>query len=298
MKSWKIGAVSGLLAGIVLGVVYEICNQIAASLGLFEPYWRPIVVNNIVVNILLFGFWGFILGIIFSKINNIIPRKDLSKGPVYGLFLYFIIVFRIETFSIPYGLFLDAVGGNFAGFFSWLTYGSVLGILYKYLSDRFYHPKKEVKIKTYDMRSGLFPGAIAGFCGGMPAAISQVVGHVTGYWGVPATSGQLISTIEYWWNQAGTHILINMIWGTVFGAIFAIVYDLVPGKKIRKGILFGLIMFFITTFLVGTWLVIWPIFHNEWNIATYYAGAAFLTGGANAVVFGLVLGLLYRKPSK
>lgn len=29
MKSWKIGAVSGLIAGIVLGITYEIFNQIA-----------------------------------------------------------------------------------------------------------------------------------------------------------------------------------------------------------------------------------------------------------------------------
>jgi hypothetical protein len=296
-SSWKIGAGSGLIAGIVFGIIYEIFNQIAVSLGLFEIYWREITINNVVVNIPLFGFWGLVLGIIYSKVYNIIPKKSIFKGLIYGLFLYFIIPFRIETFDIAYGLYLDVFGVNFSGFFSWLSYGLILGILYDHLSKRYYPTKEELKIITYPMKSGILPGAIAGFSGGMAASISQVIGHATGYWGIPTTEGVIISTMDFWLSQVGTHILINMIWGTVFGAFFALVYNLVPGKKVNKGLCYGLIIFLITTFLIGTNIVIWPIFHNKWVVATFYAGAAWITGGAQFLIFGIVLGLFYRKPS-
>jgi len=88
-----------------------------------------------------------------------------------------------------------------------------------------------------------------------------------------------------------------MIWGIIFGAFFAKVYNLVPGKKIKKGLCYGLTMFLITSCLIGAWCVIWSIFHNDWIMARYLAGALWITGTAQFIVFGLVLGYLY-KPTK
>jgi hypothetical protein len=70
------------------------------------------------------------------------------------------------------------------------------------------------------MSSGILPKAIAGFCRGMAASVFAVMGHITGYWCI-ITAGEVISTIDYWWSQAGTHFFVNMIWGTVFEALFA-----------------------------------------------------------------------------
>jgi len=149
------------------------------------------------------------------------------------------------------------------------------------------------------MIDGILPGAIAGLCGGIGAAIFAVIGHATGYWGVPAgASGELVSTIEFWWSQAGAHILVNMLWGTIFGAIFTKVYYFVPGKGIKKGLCYGLIVYLTTTFLFGTYNVGWAIFHNNWTLAQYLAGACWIIGGANGIIFALAFGLLYRKSSK
>jgi len=296
LKSWKIGAIAGLIAGIVLGIVFEISNQMAVSIGLWEPWWRPFAINNIVVNIPLFGFWGIVLGIIYSKTYNIIPKTGILKSLVYGLFLYFIITIRIETFSLAYGLYLDTAGHIFAGFFSWLSYGLVLGLLYEFLSNMYYPTKEKLKIKTYDMKGGIIPGAIAGIADGLASSASIVPGHITGYWGLPI-EGQIISTIDFWMSQVGTHIHVNLIWGAVFGAIFAKVYNLVPGKRVLKGLYYGLIMFLITTFLVGSWCILYPIFHNDWAIATIHVGTFWITGFFGFTALGLVLGYLY-KPTK
>jgi len=295
-NSLKAGIISGLFAGIVLGTAYDITTRIAFSLDLFESWWRPIISNITVVNIPLFSFWGIILGVIYSSIYTLIPKKGIWKGLIYGLFLYFIVTIRIEFFSIAYSLFLNAAGHFFTGFFSWLSYGLVLGILYKYLCNRYNVSKEEKKIVQYDMMSGLLPGAIAGFSGGLAASVFAVIGQVTGYWGT-IIAGEIISTLDFWMSQAGTHILINMIWGTIFALFFPKVYNLIPGKKILKGLYYGLVMFLITTFNLTTWLIIWYANHNLWELA-FKEILGLSVGSANAIVFGLVLGLLYRKPPK
>ena len=146
------------------------------------------------------------------------------------------------------------------------------------------------------MKSGILPGAIAGLCGGISAGIFAVIGHVTGYWGI-ITAGEVVSTIDFWMSQFGTHILINMIWGTIFGAFFAKVYNLVPGKNVRKGFYYALIMVFITSIYCNSWDSTWYAYRGQYETALASILSNFLAVG-NTIVFGLVLGLLYKKPSK
>ena len=296
MKSWKIGAVSGLIAGIVLGIFTEVFIQIAVSIGLFEPWQRSIFTGNILVNIPLFVFWGSILGIIYSKVYDIIPKKGIWKSLIFGLFLWVITNIRLQAFMIPYAQVLSAAGDIFAGFFRWFTFGLVLGFLYELLHRKYSIPKEKKKIITYGLISGIIPGAIAGIMQGVAAGFVSVIGHMTGRWGVPV-GGEIISTISYWASQFGTHMLINMIWGTVFGAFFALVYNLVPGKKVIKGLCFGLLMFFITTFQIHTWLIVWSANHDAWQLVSVWILNIFVYV-FDFVVFGLVLGLLYRKPTR
>ena len=58
---------------------------------------------------------------------------------------------------------------------------------------------------------------------------------------------------------------------------------------------YGLITFFITSFLVGTEGVVWGLYHNNLVSVYYLAWALFVNHGANAITFGLVLGALYKK---
>jgi MFS family permease len=283
-NSLKAGIISGLIAGIISAIVYQFFMNMAFSLGLLEPWWRENVfyTSHLVAYIPVSGFYGIIFGAIYSRVYDIIPRKGVRKWLIYGFLIWFITVFRIHTYVLPYGYgYLNAAADYIAGFFGWMSFGLVLGLLFEFLSSRYYPTKEKKKIITYDMKSGLLPGAIAGFCGGIAAGIVATIGHATGYWV----------------SQAGTHILINMIWGTVFGTFFAKVYNLVPGKKALKGLYFGLIMVFITsieTNLIGTSRL---IHIGLWEVAlpNFLAN---LISIANAIVFGLVLGLLYRKPTK
>jgi hypothetical protein len=298
-NSLKAGIISGLIAGIVSAIVYQFFINIALSLGLLEPWWRENVfyTSHIAAYLLILGFYGIIFGAIYSKVYDIIPRKGVWKWLIYGFFIWFITIFRIYTYILPYGYgYLNAAGDYFAGFFGWVSFGLVLGILFEFLNKRYYLAEEKKKIVTYDMRSGLLPGAIAGLCGGIAAGVVAAIGHATGYWGV-VTAGEVVSTLDFWMSQAGTHALLNMIWGTVFGTFFAKVYNLVPGKKALKGLCFGLIMVFITsieTNLIGTSRL---IYIGLWEVALpNFLGN--LISISNAIVFGLVLGLLYRKPTK
>ena len=291
----KIGAASGLIAGFVAGIILDIFASIATSMGLWEPYLRPIATNNIAVNIPLFGFWGVLLGIIYSRAYNVIPKKGVTKGLVYGFFLYLIAPIRIATFLIPYAAILTALATIFCWFFTLIVYGLLLGILYAFLGRKYSPTKEEPKTVTYDMKRGILPGAIAGLLGGVAASVFAVIGHVTGYWGI-ITAGEVVSTIDYWMSQAGTHILINIIWGTFFGFIYPRVYNLVPDKRVRKGFYYGLIVFLITAFHWATWVSLWFVYHNAWKLAIINT-LQLSMGAANAIVFGLVLGVLYRKPS-
>ena len=295
-NSLKIGAISGLIAGFVFLVVGEIAIRIGLSMGLWDPWFRPFLMNNTLVNIPLLVSWGVVLGIIYSKVYSLIPRSGILKGLVYGLFLYLIVSIRIETFTIPYGLVLSAAGHIFAAFFEWTAYGLSLGLLYKFLRDRYYPTGEEPKIVTYDMRSGLQPGAIAGVLGGIAAGVLAVMGHATGYWGV-FTAGKLIPTIQFWYSQFGHHVFTNMIWGTVFGMFFPKVYNLIPGKNVTKGFYYGLIVFLVTTFQVTTWTTCWYAYHSAWQLFLFDV-LGLTIGASNAIVFGLVLGALYKKPSE
>jgi len=219
------------------------------------------------------------------------------KGLIFGLFIWFITKVRVEAFDLAYGRFNQAAGSIFYGFFMWISFGLLLGILYDGLLNGEQYHIREKRIKTYDMKSGIIPGAIAGIAGGVASSILSIIGHVTGYFGI-ITAGEVVSTIEFWWSQAGTHILITMIWGTIFATFFAKVYNLVPGEKVKKGLYYGLIMYAITTFLIGTYVVSWSLYHNNWRLASFYFGSCFIIASSMFIVFGLVLGLLYRKPTK
>ena len=65
-------------------------------------------------------------------------------------------------------------------------------------------------------------------------------------------------------------------------------FDLVPGKGALKGLVYGLI-----TFLMATGHAITYYFMFGDFVSVIHSG---IVGVIQAIVFGIVLGLLYRKP--
>jgi hypothetical protein len=290
-NSWKIGAISGLIASLFTGTILAYyLSKMAISMELFESWWVPFQEMIIVVAIPLNIILGIILGIIYSKIYPAVPGKGALKGLCWGLVLYVIIAVRIDTFWFAYGMKPTQL-------LTWLhiiLWGLITGIIYEYLCNK-YCPIKEVKIKKYNLISGFHLGAIAGLFGGMAASVFAVLGPGIGLWKIGG--GTVEITLDFWWAIAGNHIWINILWGIIFGLMFTQVYDLVPGKKITKGLVYGLTLFLLTTFLLGTYWNIMAVYAEAWLLIEGNVGTQ-LVGFAQAVVFGLVLGLLYRKPTE
>jgi len=288
--SWKIGAVSGLIASLFTGTVLAPSFlKMAVSMELWDPWWSPIVSKSISITIPINIIFGIILGLIYSKIYPAIPGKGALKGLIWGLILYVIIAVRIDTFWLAYGWTAPEL-------FTWLPIillGLITGILYEFLCSR-YCPIKEVKIKRYSIISGFHPGAIAGLCGGIAASIVAVSGPAMGLWEIAGGPAEL--SFDFWLGQAGTHIIINMFWGTIFGLMFTRVYDLVPGKGVTKGLVYGLTVYLITSGQLSIYPILMIVYANAWPAFLYMGNT--VVGIPQAFVFALVLGLLYRKPAE
>jgi len=288
-NSLKNGSIAGLVAGFIAGVVYTICANIAISIGLFSLGWHPIIPNAYVANISLGIIFGVICGVFYSKANRVIPGKGILKGAYYGIILLLLSWVQTGTFGLIYGIYLDVAGHIFTGFFKWITYGLLLGFFYEFFSSRYYPIKKEPRIRTYDIKGGILPGAVAGFADGVVAAIVNAIAFVVGLFGPPVAGGALVLLrFDFWISQSGSSILINVIWGIVIGMIFTQVYNLIPSKGIKKGLYYGLIIVVISSFHTAAHYIGWGIVLG--GLWTFVVGFF-----STAITLGIVLGALYKK---
>ena len=78
-------------------------------------------------------------------------------------------------------------------------------------------------------------------------------------------------------------------WGVIFGMLFVIFYERIPGKRILKGVVFSLTVYFITTFRGAVYTLVYGL-----PVVFYYLAVG---GFLMFPTFGLVLGALYKKSS-
>ena len=182
-SSWKIGAVSGLIAGFVAGVVAIFFQNIAFMISFPYALIFTSPTNFALVHILMGVIWGGIFGIIYSKGYGLIPGEGLSKSFFFGMLVFLITNFRDASYYLPYWPLYNPLTFSwiFIGVFMWIAYGLVLGFLYETLHTG-YSILKE-KIVTYDMSSGLYAGAFAGFIGGVAAFLSRILAGILGIYG-------------------------------------------------------------------------------------------------------------------
>jgi hypothetical protein len=223
----------------------------------------------------------------------VIPGKSALKGLVFGTIIYCITGVRFAFFYLVYHDYPMAIGGSLS-YLTWIPYGLIMGIIYEFLCNKYY-PIKELEIKKYSITSGFHPGAIAGLTGGIAAGLVTYSIPMFGLepiMGVPANQ-----PFDVYMVQSLSHIFFNMCWGTIFGLMFTQVYELVPGKRITKGLIYGLIIWFLTTFYGSIYVYLVLAYVGVWW--TFPQNFPFdLTGFVNAAVFGFALGLLYRKPKE
>jgi hypothetical protein len=248
MKSWKIGAVSGLIAGIVAGLI-AVFITVPLHFKLGIPYWwlppppdtpfMKIAMTEITFNII----WGIFLGIIYSRIQDLIPGKGVLKGLIFGLGYYFITSIRLAILAAPYGKYAEAIG--LLLFIGPIIYGLVLGMLYR-------APKEKLVARKHEIMRGIKLGVITGIILGIAVEITLVLSAYFGAtFGFMETFPDYLTDIGFIIGQWGSHILINMILWGFMGAFYVMFYDRIPGKGIIKGCIFGLAYYLITGLRLG-----------------------------------------------
>ena len=126
----KRGVVAGAVAGLVGGISAVIFGGIGYQLGLYGL--RVIsVMEWTIYTIILTVIYGAIFGIIYAKIYDSIPGKAILKGITAGSIIWF-----IKDIATGVDLALErepvsVIAMIWVGFFTWIVYGLVIGILYK-----------------------------------------------------------------------------------------------------------------------------------------------------------------------
>ena len=97
----------------------------------------------------------------------------------------------------------------------------------------------------------------------------------------------------YGFVSTPTQLVHGIVYGIILGASYAYFYDYIPSKGVRKGLIFGLIIWTTANIRVASLFAA----HNYimWlTRATAYIFVGFLSV---CIPYGLVLGVLYRKLS-
>ena len=142
------------------------------------------------------------------------------------------------------------------------------------------------------MKSGILAGASAGLISGLLSAIMIVIGRLIRLYGVLTPTGNMFIFSTGW-------IVLTIMFRVSFGLIYLKAYDIIPGKGIKKGLSFGLMIWFIKDIAAGAYLIFSGIMTPPRGIIEWVAG------GVNLIViglymwpiYGLVLGYFY-KPTK
>ena len=292
-NSLKIGIVAGLIAGIFASIILSIILVGFDLTGPQNPYafsGLPLrftsIIEIVIAEIILGVIWGILLGVIYSRFYDLIPGKKISKGLIFGLLYYSIYIIRTGMLILFYGFVLFAFSFFLIGFLPWIIYGLAIGILYEFMSNRYHVIKDKRLIKTHPIMSGFFPGTIAGCIYGVMAFSSNLLMGILGIW---AWIPNYLADIEFLLNQLGTHVFFNLIWGGIFGMLFAFFYERIPDGKISKSLIFSMIIFSITSFRVGIYYLVYGSFPGffGWVFFGFFA----------FIPYGLLLGYLY-KPTK
>ena len=136
------------------------------------------------------------------------------------------------------------------------------------------------------MKSGIFAGAIAGVVMGI---VSIIISHILiGLRLIDPIGGLEIWDLSMQILLALAEISLGLIWGSIFGAIYAYTHDIIPSKGVIKGLYFGLIIWLIKDVAAGSYTAL---------ILTQIQTALLLIiyGFIMWIVYGLLLGYLYKK---
>jgi len=132
------------------------------------------------------------------------------------------------------------------------------------------------------LKRAIIAGLIAGFASG----IVMFIFHISGWW-------DLLSIYPLH-EPIDMHIILifniiqNTIWGVLFGIFFAMIYDHVPAIGVKKGLVYGLIIWIISLIRIPVIIAM----HGAYTWAIPWIIVGFFS---IAITYGLLIGYLYKK---
>ncbi len=136
------------------------------------------------------------------------------------------------------------------------------------------------------MKNVILAGVIAGLVSGIVSSLLVFVSLSIGLLGanIIVSASQLQKT-----NSAISMILLTVIFGTIVALIYSKFYDSIPGKGLKKGLYFGLMIWFIKDIMGAAYIVL-PMMQPA-----IIGVNVIVVGFYLWVIYGLVIGYLYKK---
>ena len=125
----KSGVVAGIIAGVVAGVSGVLFGGLGAFLGLYGTPPISLVAWTIYWMIITTIF-GAIFGFLYETLYDSIPGEGIKKGAAAGLMVWLIKDIATGVYLGAEQAAVSVVAIIWVGFFIWIVYGLVIGILY------------------------------------------------------------------------------------------------------------------------------------------------------------------------
>jgi hypothetical protein len=135
----------------------------------------------------------------------------------------------------------------------------------------------------HNMKNSILVGLIAGFF----SAIVMIIFNYSGLW-------ESLSIYRYSYLpvdiqiSVSYEIILGSIWGIIWGAFYSFFYDYIPGEGLKKGIIYGLMVYIIAILRPAQ---IYSSF-GGFSWAVLYSFTSFFS---IAITYGLLIGYLYKK---
>ena len=130
------------------------------------------------------------------------------------------------------------------------------------------------------MKNGIVAGAVAGIIAGI-VGVTYII-TMYGYWPIDLSN-------PWWLMQIG----INIVWGAIFGFMYQMFHDSIPGKGVVKGVVFGFLIWLVHAIYPFTFVMIF--WAEDPSVTTF--GNSMVVGGfiVRVIAYGIAIGYLFKK---
>jgi hypothetical protein len=132
------------------------------------------------------------------------------------------------------------------------------------------------------MKSVIIVGLIAGFIAGIVQAVLDISGiwelFAPGWLSFPVSIQHTVLFRAIWFS----------FWGIIVGGLYGFFYDYIPSKGVKKGLIFGLIIWIAVAIYPAT-------INYGYGAGEYFIPKTFTLFISQCVVYGSLIGILYKK---